>query len=75
MASEEVMELLSPLVSLRIALFSISPQLLDLFSVKLKKLSRLEVVVKYVLPHVTDESWYDKRESQVVSSPISFFFF
>ena len=64
---EEVIDLLVPLVSLRIGLLSLSPQLLDLFSSKLHKLSRLELAVRYVLPHATDKPRFDKRETQIVS--------
>jgi hypothetical protein len=60
-----------PLVSLRIGLVSLSPQLLDLFSTKLRNLSRLELAVRYVLPHAMDRPQFDKehsqRESQIVS--------
>jgi hypothetical protein len=42
------------LVKLRIGLVSLSPQLVDLISVKLPRLFRLELVVKYVLPHAGD---------------------
>jgi len=53
-----------PLVSLRIGLVSLSPQLLDLFSKKLRNLSRLELAVRYVLPHATDRPQFDKEHSQ-----------
>jgi hypothetical protein len=39
---------------LRIGLVSLSPQLVDLISTKLPRLFRLELVVKYVLPHAGD---------------------
>ena len=64
---DEVIDLLVPLVSLRIALLALSPQLLDLLSAKLHKLSRLELAVRYVLPHATDKPRSDKRETQIVS--------
>ena len=70
---DEVIDLLVPLVSLRIGLLSLSPQLLDLLSAKLLRLSRLELAVRYVLPHTTDKPRFDKRESQIVS-PRSFIF-
>ena len=63
---DEVIDLLVPLISLRIGLFSLSPQLLDLLSSKLHKLSRLELAVRYVLPHATDKPRFDKRETQIV---------
>ena len=69
---DEVIDLLVPLVSLRIALLALSPQLLDLLSAKLHKLSRLELAVRYVLPHATDKPWSDKRETQIVSHVRSF---
>ncbi|KAF8815391.1 hypothetical protein BYT27DRAFT_7333934 [Phlegmacium glaucopus] len=40
--------------TLRISLISLSPQLLDLISKKLPKLSRLGLVARYALPHATD---------------------
>ena len=65
---DEVLDLLAlrevPLVSLRIGLLSLSPQLLDLISTKLHKLSRLELAVRYVLPHATDRPQFDKEHSQ-----------
>ena len=65
---DEVIDLLAikevPLVSLRIGLLSLSPQLLDLIANKLRKLSRLELAVRYVLPHVTDRPQFDKEHSQ-----------
>ena len=72
---DEVIDLLVPLVTLRIALISLSPQLIDLLSDKLLKLSRLELAVKYVLPHATERPWFEKRESQIVSSRIFLLFF
>ena len=72
----EVMDLLVPLVSLRIGLLSLSPQLLDLFAINLQNLFRLELAVRYILPHATDKPRFDKRhsqrESQIVSIPRSF---
>jgi hypothetical protein len=65
---DEVINLLAlkevPLVSLHIGLLSLSPQLLDLISTKLRKLSRLELAVKYVLPHAMDRPQFDKEHSQ-----------
>lgn len=72
---------LTNFASLRIGLISLSPQLLDLISSKLSKLSRLELIVKYVLPHATDTPLLNKRQgegqrtSQIVSFPPCLFFF
>ncbi|KAJ3492291.1 hypothetical protein NLJ89_g11255 [Agrocybe chaxingu] len=43
-----------PLVKLRVGLVSLSPQLIDMISIKLPRLDRLELVVRYVLPHAGD---------------------
>ena len=64
---DEVIDLLVPLVSLRIALLALSPQLLDLLSAKLHKLSRLELAARYVLPHATEKFRSDECETQIVS--------
>ena len=65
--ADEVIDLLVPLVSLRIALLALSPQLLDLLSAKLHKLSRLELAARYVLPHATEKFRSDECETQIVS--------
>ena len=65
-----------PLASLRIGLVSLSPQLLDLISIKLPKLLRLELLAKYVLPHAVDKPRFkDHRqgETQIVSTCPSLF--
>ena len=69
----DVIDLLVPLVSLRIGLLSLSPQLLDLFSNKLHKLFRLELAVRYLLPHATDKPQFDKEHSQRESQIVSIF--
>ncbi|KAF8159281.1 hypothetical protein B0H34DRAFT_655178 [Crassisporium funariophilum] len=46
---------------LRIGLVSLSPQLLDLISSKLPGLYRLELVVKYLLPHATDSPRFNGK--------------
>ncbi|KAH9479266.1 hypothetical protein JR316_0007854 [Psilocybe cubensis] len=55
---EEVVSMLSGrkqgLSRLRIGLVSLSPQLIDIISTKLSQLHRLELVVKYILPHAWD---------------------
>ena len=73
----EVMDVLVmvPLASLRIGILSLSPQLLDLFSTKLDKLSRLELAVRYVLAHATDKPQFDNVHLQQESQIVSFFFF
>ena len=53
-----------PLASLRIGLVSLSPQLLDLFSTRLFNLSRLQLIVRYVLPHASDKPQLDGEHSQ-----------
>jgi hypothetical protein len=65
-----------PLASLRMGLLSLSPQLLDLISTKLPNLARLELIVRYVLPHVSDTPQLDEDgERQIVSNPRSSPFF
>ena len=61
-----------PFASLRIGLVSLSPQLLDLISTKLPKLFRLELMVRYVLPHVADKPLLDEDhyQGQIVSEHI-----
>jgi hypothetical protein len=72
---DEVIDLLEPLVSLRIGPVSLSPQLLDLFSARLSKLERLEMAVRYVLPHAMDKPWFDKLETQIVSNHVQFYYY
>lgn len=53
-----------PLTTLRIGLISLSPQLLDLIATKLPHLFRLELVVKYVLPHASDKPEFNEEYRQ-----------
>ena len=64
---EEVIDLLVDLGSLRIGIGELCPELMDLFSVRLLKLRRLEMVVRYVIPNVVDKPRFDRRETQIVS--------
>ncbi|KAF8957119.1 hypothetical protein BDZ97DRAFT_121376 [Flammula alnicola] len=64
-----------PLNTLRIGLVSLSPQLVHLISAQLPRLYRLELVVKYILPHAHDspELLIDypqetQRTAQIVSA-------
>ena len=67
-----------PLATLRIGLVSLSPQLIDLISIKLPNLSRLELVVKYVLPNLTDKPQFNEArwqwEGQIVSKHLPLLF-
>ncbi|PPQ79790.1 hypothetical protein CVT26_012473 [Gymnopilus dilepis] len=50
-----------PLFRLRLGLVSLSPQLLDLISSQLPGLIRLELVVKYILPHPFDSPIFSSQ--------------
>jgi len=57
--------------TLRISLIALSPQLLDLISEKLPNLSRLELIVKYALPHAKDMPRFHQGEGQRTSQIVS----
>jgi len=63
-----------PLSKLRIGLISLSPQLIDLIASQLPELYKLELVVKYLLPHAMDTPVFPygspgegQRPDQIVS--------